>query len=283
MASLLLAYDTESDNCLAAIKKIVHVHEKYGVPGTFFLVARLLKAQGHEYKALLKGHPLFEIASHSMTHLLLKAHRWCGEAGPAEQFPAEIKGSKEELEDLFECPIKGFRSPVGWPDGLSGERYLLGLVREAGYEYTSSASWGENTTLPAPIRDYFTYTDDGFPELIEFPLHGWHENVAKGQTRISLDKLQPEGPHPLPELKLTKALKTPADEIEMNRKLMQAGLGMNAPYVTPIWHPWSLDKFDPAMDMVHGVIQAAQELKIKTHTFSGYMASHCIPAEQVSI
>ena len=26
---------------------------------------------------------------------------------------------------------------------------------------------------------------------------------------------------------------------------MKAGLNIKAPYVTPIWHPWSLNRFDP--------------------------------------
>lgn len=269
MTILLLAYDTESDACLESVKKIVKVHEHHECPATFFIVSRLLNEQGSEYKAILKEHPLFEIASHSMTHMLLRQNRWCGEAGPEERFHDEIVGSKKQLEDHFCCRVSGFRSPVGWPEGLRGADNLLSLIREAGYDYTSTASWGEDTTLPAPINDVFTYKDDGYPDILEFPCHGWHENVAKGNTLISLKDLQPE-PHPLPELYLQEPLATPDDEIAMNKTLMEIGLRINAPYVTPIWHPWSLNRFDPEMKTVDGVIRTATGLGLSLNNFAGY-------------
>ncbi len=270
MSVLLLAYDTESNACLESVKKIVKVHEKHEYPATFFIVSGLLNEQGDEYKAILKDHPLFEIASHSMTHMLLRHHRWCGGPGPEEKFHDEIVGSKEQLENHFECKVTGFRSPCGWPEGLSGADNLLNLIREAGYEYTSTASWGKDTTVPAPINDVFTYEEDGYPEILEIPCHGWHENLAKGNTKINrLKDLQPD-PHPIPELKLTKPLETPEEEIALNRALMEVGLNIKAPYVTPIWHPWSLNRFDPEMKMVDGVIRTANELEFSTSTFAEY-------------
>ena len=269
MSVLLLAYDTESDACLESVKKIVKVHEKHEYPATFFIVSRLLDEQGDEYKAILKDHPLFEIASHTMTHMLLRHNRWGGGPGPEEKFHDEIVGSKGQLENHFKCSVKGFRSPYGWPEGLSGADNLLPLIREAGYEYTSTVSWGKDTTLPAPLNDVFTYKEDGYPEIIEFPLHGWHDNVAKGIAKISFEDLRPD-PHPIPELKLTKPLETPEEEIALNRVLMKAGLNIKAPYVTPIWHPWSLNRFDPEMKMVDGVISTANELGFSTSTFAEY-------------
>ncbi len=121
-ATYIAAYDTEADACLEAVRKIVKVHEKFEMPATFFLVARLLDKQGAEYRAILGGNPLFEIASHSYTHMLLRDHGTGGKAGPPEQYEREIVESKKRIEDHFGRPVRGFRAPVsqGPPRPTSG-------------------------------------------------------------------------------------------------------------------------------------------------------------------
>jgi peptidoglycan/xylan/chitin deacetylase (PgdA/CDA1 family) len=94
MTTYIAAYDTESQDCLPAVRQIVEIHRKYQMPATFFIVARLLEHQGQEYRKLIGDGPLFEIASHSYTHMLLHDHRVCGKAGPRDQYEHEIVESK---------------------------------------------------------------------------------------------------------------------------------------------------------------------------------------------
>ncbi|MBI5095739.1 MAG: polysaccharide deacetylase family protein, partial [Candidatus Hydrogenedentes bacterium] len=157
MTMYVAAYDTESPDCLAGVREIVKRHEAHGVPATFFMVANLLERQKKEYTALLRDHPLFEIACHSYTHMLLRDTPEFGKAGPLEQFPREIVDSKARLEDVFGCVVKGFRPPVSFADGLREALEVLRLLDAAGYAYVSSLAWGPSWSLPALLVKPFTY------------------------------------------------------------------------------------------------------------------------------
>ena len=62
MTTYIAAYDVENTGCLAGVREIVKKHEQYAMPATFFIVSDLLETAGAEYRSLLAGHPLFEIA-----------------------------------------------------------------------------------------------------------------------------------------------------------------------------------------------------------------------------
>ena len=71
MTLYIAAYDTESPSCLAACRKIVEVHRRFDMPATFFLVGKILMADPDDYRELLDD-PLFEIASHTYSHKMLR-------------------------------------------------------------------------------------------------------------------------------------------------------------------------------------------------------------------
>ena len=52
MTRYIAAYDTESQDCLTVCKRIREVHERYGVPATFFVVGKRLEEQAAEYRGL---------------------------------------------------------------------------------------------------------------------------------------------------------------------------------------------------------------------------------------
>mgnify|MGYP000911727872 FL=1 len=128
----IAAYDTESQGCLAACRKIVEVHKRLEMPATFFLVGRTLEANAAEYKALLSD-PLFEVASHTWSHKLLCDNAMCGKAVSPEEKREEILKSKALIEQVFERPCVGLRPAVGFDTGFKGATDVLALVREAGY------------------------------------------------------------------------------------------------------------------------------------------------------
>ena len=75
----IAAYDTESPACLAACRKIVEVHKRFEMPATFFMLGRTLDANPAEYSDLLDD-PLFEIATHTYSHRMLRDNDFCGPA-----------------------------------------------------------------------------------------------------------------------------------------------------------------------------------------------------------
>jgi hypothetical protein len=100
MTHYIAAYDTESPNCLAACRKIVDVHRRYEMPATFFIVGKTLEANPTEYRELLDN-PLFEIASHTYSHKMLRDQPFCGPAAPAEQRREEIFQGKTSVERVW--------------------------------------------------------------------------------------------------------------------------------------------------------------------------------------
>lgn len=244
----IAAYDTESPECLEACRTIVEMHKRFGMPATFFILGKTLDANPAEYRRLL-DHPLFEIATHTYTHQMLRNNDFCGPAVSLEERRKEIFRGKEAVERVFERPCIGLRPGCGFDNALKGQPETLGLLREAGIQYVSSLLWGPDYSLPALLREPFNYAEDGFPDLWELPGHGWHENLLKDHNRWGPRRLT-LWPSPFPQAIPSGFCKTPQDEFEVNKVFLDRALETNKSFVSLIWHPWSLRKFDPDMKML---------------------------------
>src|SRR5512133_1715599 len=104
----IAAYDTESPRCLAAVRKIVEVHKRFKMPATFFITGKTLEANTPEYKSLLDN-PLFEVASHTYSHKMLRENPFCGPAVSLEDKRKEIFEGKAVVEKVFGRPCVGLR------------------------------------------------------------------------------------------------------------------------------------------------------------------------------
>ena len=259
------AYDTESPACLKACRKIVEVHKRLEMPATFFIVGRTLEANAAEYKGLL-GDPLFEVASHTWSHKLLRDNAMCGRAVSAEEKREEVFRAKELIERVFERPCVGLRPAVGFDSALKGATDVLELAQAAGFKYVSSLLWGPDCSMPALIQEPFHYGADGFPGLWELPGHGWHENLLKDHNRWGPKRLT-LWPSAMPEAIPTQFVKTPNDEFQINRVFLDKARELGKPHVSLIWHPWSLCSFDPDMKMLELTFAHAREIGLLPGTY----------------
>jgi len=269
----IAAYDTESPACLAACRKIVEVHKRFEMPATFFIVGRTLDANPAEYRKLLDD-PLFEIASHTYSHRMLRDNDFCGSAVSMDERRKEIFKGKEAVERIFERPCIGMRPGCGFDNAFTGEPKVLELIKEAGFQYVSSLLWGPDYSMPALLREPFNYKADGFSDIWEIPGHGWHENLLKdhngwGPRRLTL------WPPPFPEAIPRGFCKTPNDEFQVNKVFLDKAVETATPFMSLIWHPWSLAKFDPNMKMLDLTFTHVRRLKMKTCTYA-QLYKHCI-------
>ncbi|KPK61874.1 MAG: hypothetical protein AMK73_07470 [Planctomycetes bacterium SM23_32] len=266
MTLYIAAYDVESGECLKACRRIAAVHRRLEMPATFFVLGTLLESDGAAYRDLLDD-PLFELASHTYSHQVLRDHPFCGEAASPEQARREVRLGKEWAERVFERPCLGVRPACGFADGLKGAPDLLRLIADAGFRYVSSLAWGLHHSLPAPLSQPFSYAGDGFPGLWELPAHGWHENLLKdnnawGPLRITL--WPPEMPEAIPP----RFIETPEEEAAVNRCFIERAAREALTFVSLIWHPWSLARFDPQMRMLELTFALARELGLETGTYA---------------
>ncbi len=264
----IAAYDTESPACLPACRKIVEVHKRLDMPATFFIVGKTLDANPAEYRELLDD-PLFEIASHTYSHQMLRDNIFCGPAVPMEQRRDEIFKGKEAVERIFERPCIGLRPGCGFDNGFTGEPEVLELIKEAGFKYVSSLLWGPDYTLPALLREPFSYKADGFPEIWELPGHGWHENLLKDHNRWGPRRLT-LWPPPFPEAVPRTFCETPEDEFTVNKVFLDKAVEAGKPFVSLIWHPWSLAKFDPDMKMLELTFTHVRSLQMMPSTYAQF-------------
>jgi peptidoglycan/xylan/chitin deacetylase (PgdA/CDA1 family) len=262
----IAAYDTESPACLRACRKIAEVHRRLDMPATFFITGRTLEANVKEYRELLAD-PLFEVASHTWSHKLLRDNALCGRAVSQEEKREEIVRAKEFIESVFERPCVGLRPAVGFDNAFRGATDVLALVREAGFRYVSSLLWGPDCSMPALIEEPFHYGGDGIAEVWELPGHGWHENLLKDHNRWGSRRLT-LWPSPMPEAIPTQFVRTPADEFQVNRIFLEKAREMNKPHVSLIWHPWSLHTFDPEMKMLELTFAHVRRLGLVPCTYA---------------
>jgi hypothetical protein len=262
----IAAYDTESPACLQACRKIVEIHKRLEMPATFFITGKTLDANTKEYKELLTD-PLFEVASHTWSHKMLRENVFCGPAASAEEKREEIFRAKELIERVFERPCVGLRAACGFDNGLKGATDVLKLLHEAGLKYVSSLLWGPDYSMPALIREPFHYGEYGFVDLWELPGHGWHENLLKNHNRWGPRRLT-LWPSPMPEAIPSQFVRTPGDEFEINRIFLEKAIETNKPHVSLIWHPWSLYSFDPEMRMLELTFAHARQLGLKPCTYA---------------
>jgi hypothetical protein len=262
----IAAYDTESPDCLEACRTIVEIHKRFEMPATFFILGKTLDANPAEYRRLL-DHPLFEIATHTYTHQMLRNNDFCGPAVSLEERRKEIFAGKEAVERVFERPCIGLRPGCGFDNALKDQPETLGLLREAGIQYVSSLLWGPDYSLPALLREPFNYTQEGFPDIWELPGHGWHENLLKDHNRWGPRRLT-LWPSPFPQAIPSGFCKTPQDEFEVNKVFLNRALETNKSFVSLIWHPWSLRKFDPDMKMLELTFSHVRRMGLEPCTYA---------------
>ena len=264
----IAAYDTEkAGDCVVACKALRAVHEQFDFPGTFFIVGKRLQEEGTEYRAVLGDVDVFEIASHTYSHVILRDHPFCGMTPGNEIREREIRWGKEWVEQTFQRPCVGLRPGCGFYNALSGDKWLLDTVADAGFGYVSSLLWGPETTVPALLTAPFTYADDGHSELWELPGHGWHENLLKAHNLTVDVRRIVAWPSPMPEAIRLGPIHTPEEEFAMNKLFIDRAIALGLPYVSLIWHPWSLGRFDPDMEMLKLTFAYVRELGMEATTY----------------
>ncbi len=261
MTRYIAAYDTEkAGDCLAACRRIRQVHERFQFPATFFIVGKRLEGEGTEYRAVLGDCPLFEIASHTYSHRMLRDHPFCGPAVEPGERLREIRQGKELVEQTFQRACWGLRPGCGFAEGLRGDPWLVDAVASAGFGYVSSLLWGPETTVPALLEPPFNYGEEGHPELWELPGHGWHENLLKAHNLT-------DRPQRIPQAVPLRPITTPEEESAINRFFIDRAVELSLPYISLIWHPWSLARFDPDMHMLRLTFSYVRDLGLEPTTY----------------
>ena len=109
------------------VEKILTMFEDAGIVGTFFILGWIAQKHPEMVRRIRDaGH---EIASHGWYH-----HRVSQQT--PEEFRADILQTRELLEDISGCAVKGYRAPSY--SVVESTPWAHDVVSEAGYAYSSS-------------------------------------------------------------------------------------------------------------------------------------------------
>lgn len=240
------SYDVETIRCLKGVEQIVRHHRQHSVPATFFVVGELLEDRGwsDELKSLIDD-PLFDIQNHSYSHIRI---RFGNEVDDAflQTLKNELSRTSDLLREVFGRDIVGFRTPMGFGDGLRGEPAILGVLWSAGIRFVSSKVTGPNNTVPAPYAEPFYYEEeDILHPVLEIPAHGWHDNVLKGYNYCPV-AWPPVNDWAYPD----RAPQTPDEEYAVWKRWFEHAVHSGLRYFAPIFHPWSVYRFSKQAETI---------------------------------
>ncbi len=244
---------------LEAVDVICNVLEDLEARASFFLVGKLLQKAAADYAALLRDNPRFDIGNHTYSHWQI----WRPDAEQAmDRFREELSKTAAVIEKHFGIVTEGFTAPGCFYRGLRGKGAQLRVLWEEGYRYiTTDGRAGPELQPQAPAEFTQPYwcAGDGFPEILELPLTGWHCNMLFNTGR------QNDNWHPAPGFPdgtmLERLPRTVAEGFEVRRKELEYAADNRLIYA-PAMHPWSLYRFDPELQHLRWLIETAMERDI---------------------
>lgn len=239
---------------LAAVSGICKVLNRQHVPATFFTVGLLLEKAGNELALLLGKNPLFDIESHTYSHWKI----WKSDQKVSmDTFRDELTKTSDLIFQYFGHRPAGFCAPGNFFRGLRGKKAQLEVLREQGYRFTGTDGQGENPLpFPAPITQPYWYDRDGFPDLLELPLNGWHCNMLFN-TGHQNDNWQPAPGFPDGSI-LEKLPATIEEGFQVRKKEFEYAIENELIYA-PCMHPWSVYRFDPELEHLEKLIEMARQ------------------------
>ncbi|NLC56379.1 MAG: polysaccharide deacetylase family protein [Armatimonadetes bacterium] len=275
----IFAYDLESpDRCVEAAPVLARLHEKYAIPATFFCLGTVLEQKGKELKAIFGDSPLFDLQSHTYAHQMLRDNKMHGAGVSLEELRREVTLGKQWVEDTFERPCIGTRSGCGFFRGMRGERERLAVIAECGVRYISTDLRGPADSIPSGLQQAYWYAEDGFPELLELPGHGWHDNVLKTSPGSWLALAWP------PVLTWgipNRQVRTPEEEVEVQRRWIERAVACRLDYIGLVYHPHSISRQNPECRVTELLMRTVQEMDLPTTTYTALYERYAAAPQSV--
>ena len=241
------------EETLASVEQITRVLKRYDAPATFCIVGKVLEKAGDDLAGLLKDNPLFDIASHTYSHMGISSDT----PEVLRQFGAELEQTSDLIARYFGADPIGFCAPGGFHKGLQGHPKQLGILSEQGYQFIVTDGVGPpEQPMPALFTQPYWYVEDGYPELFEIPVTGWHCNLLFNTGHQSDDWKPAPG---FADGTILERLPATIEEgFQARKKEFQYAIERNLVYA-PAMHPWSVYRFDPELKHIEWLIEMANE------------------------
>ncbi|HOM81060.1 MAG TPA: polysaccharide deacetylase family protein [Armatimonadota bacterium] len=279
MTRVIFAYDLENaELCVQAAPVLARLHEEHQVPATFFCLGRVLEQKGAQLKPILGRSPLFDLQSHTYAHRMLRDNAMHGPGVSLDVLREEITLGKEWVERVFERPCIGTRSGCGFFQGMRGAPDRLAIFAECGVRYISTYLRGPADSIPSGLQQAHWYTEDGFPNLLELPGHGWHDNVLKGPRSSMLCLSWP------PVLSWgipNRPVRDPEEELAVQRVWYERAFSLGLDYISLVYHPHSVYRQSPDCQIIDLLIRLVKSMGLPTTTYTDLYREYAAAPEKV--
>lgn len=258
--TMLIGYDVEwqghgGDITEHFLTTAQALHQRFNVPTTFFIVGETLERCVPHFQAI-HDDPLIDLQQHTYSHQLLKtvyiddgkSIRVKRGVEP-EETRQEVRKTTQLLKKHLDTDCIGLTGPWCYYRGLRDRPDLLQILHEEGIRFTRTDGRNEKDWHPVEmdLQPYW-YDDLGFPDILEIPIHGWHDCVIR-QEIFGWDDLDT----------WVDSLKPYIDRAAAEDKVFSL-----------CQHDWSSIRSDPTMSATEAIICYAQEKGVRFLTYLDY-------------
>lgn len=280
MTRYIFHYDLESDTCVKAAPVLADLHRKYNIPATFFLLGKTLERWGKELRAIFEDGPLFDLESHTYSHRLLKDNLMHGQGISLQEMELEIKRGIQLVEDVFGRPCIGVRVGCGFHNGFRGEKERLQIIWDCGVRFLSSDLRGPGDSIPTGLVQAYWYDEEGFPELLEMPGHGWHDNVLKKDSGFDFRLMLP-WPLVMQWGIPNRPVQTPEEEFAVQKVWIDCAVALNLDYISLVYHPHSIYRMSEDCWVIELLMKYVLDKGMPTVTYKQLYEHYCRHKDEV--
>jgi peptidoglycan/xylan/chitin deacetylase (PgdA/CDA1 family) len=259
MGTLLIGYDVEwrgdGEVTPRFLEQARSLHNHLGIPATLFIVGQTLERWVPQFRAIAQD-PLFDLQQHTYSHQLLKtvyiddgkSIRVVRGVTP-EETRQEVRKTSALLRSELGVECIGLTGPWCYYRGLRDRPDILQVLWEEGIRFTRTDGRNEHDWHPVAI-DLQPYWYDllGFPEMLEIPIHGWHDCVIRDEV-LGWEDLDGYVASVQPYL----------DRAAAEDKVFSL-----------CQHDWSSCRADPEMRATEAILRYAQSVGLRCMTYRDY-------------
>lgn len=167
------------------------------------------------------------------------------------------------IESVFNRLVVGLRPGGGFHSGFKGCIEVFGILWKNGIRFVSSQLRGPSDTIPGPLTQPYWYEEEGYQGLLEMPGHDWHDCVLIPYVKPFLTLWPPIVPGGLPSQPPT----TPKGLFQVYRPSFDYAVQNNLLYYSPVFHPWSIYRFDRKARIVNILLRYAKKQGMETKSY----------------
>lgn len=193
MGTMLIGYDVEwrgeGEVTPMFLEQARALHNHLGVPATLFVVGQTLERWVREFQTIAED-PLFDLQQHTYSHQLLKtvyiedgrSVRVMRGVSP-EETRDEVRKTSQLLAEQLGVECLGLTGPWCYYRGLRDRPDILDVLWEEGIRFTRTDGRNERDWHPVSMElQPYWYDALGFPDMLEIPTHGWHDNTLRAEV-----------------------------------------------------------------------------------------------------